>query len=86
MFRAKFITNNNPNIGYRSIDSNWISMKKIFSTGLKMYGERLAALEKISQNVIQEMCVSIERENGEFFEPMEHLHDAVTNIMASVVC
>ena len=86
MYRWRVILHGNEQISGSDYSPAWVVRKKAFINTLKMYGERLSLLEKITQDFLQEIFDDLLKTGGEAFDIKENIHQATSNIMSSIVC
>ncbi len=86
MFRWRIMLQNSEQISGSDYNPAWVVRKKAFINTLRMCGERLSLLEKITQDFIQDMVDDLVKTGGEAFDIKENIHQAISNIMASIVC
>ena len=84
-FRTFYINNMEYDLFTSGLTPEFVTMKKGVINGVKMYGDRLQVLEAITQEIVEDLVVDLEKLHGEPVDIELHLYRMVTDIMGLLV-
>lgn len=72
-------------ITFQDVSPKWSALKKCFVNAMKVAGENLEQLEKLTQENIEKMCDTFLAYEGKPFCPKAHIHETISSIMFTML-
>ena len=64
---------------------DWVTLKKVVTNTMKMYGDGLIRLEVITQDILNDWYNDLEKRGGRAYDPHTYIMKITANVMAALV-